>query len=289
MALPLKKYNPTRIHLRQYVSNPYKGSAFLASRAKIKDGLNMTFLKLLQNYRKEFLAVPYIYSDGTVLFHVKVPSETFKINKIAYDVLFLFSNEPSDIGKRHSLRNVTMYSNSPGFLYTYAYVYYHQHLIVDFMADQIPMIALTQAPMVRNPVESLGYEKSTYIAARYIIDGGILNDSYIARFGKKIDYTMEQKLKNMIPSSENLVKIHQYTRRMQAKKPRIPMSAVEKETLIKSRKTQYERHVQYRKDSRVGLIIPRSARSSTSVGKMKKILANPPKKRKISAKRTTRR
>ena len=51
----------------------------------------------------------------------------------------------------------------------------------------MPSEVLTRAPEIRNPIQSLGYEKSTYIAARYLVDGHCLADDYIARFGKKIE------------------------------------------------------------------------------------------------------
>jgi hypothetical protein len=98
-----KRKDPIKISIRQYVDNPYRGSAFLASRKVIKEGLNNTFIRLLQNYRSQFFAVPYRYPNGDVLFHVRVPSEDYKDNKIVYDVLFRIE---FDNTKRYSLRNM---------------------------------------------------------------------------------------------------------------------------------------------------------------------------------------
>ena len=59
--------------LMKYVSNPTrKGSAYVANRSAIKQGLNMTYIKLLRNFRRAFYAVPYIYPNGDILFYVKV-------------------------------------------------------------------------------------------------------------------------------------------------------------------------------------------------------------------------
>ena len=72
-----------KITLRQYIDNPSgKGSAYLAKRATIKQGLNMTFIKLLREYKRAFTATPYIYDTGDILYHVTVPSEFYKTNKI---------------------------------------------------------------------------------------------------------------------------------------------------------------------------------------------------------------
>jgi len=218
MALPNKKKQPIKISMRQYIDNPYRGSAFLASRKAIKAGLQQTFIKLLREHRTKFYAVPYVYPNGDVLFHVRVPSEEYKYNKLHYDVMFKIENDPT---RRFSMRNVKMFSNSPSFVFTYAYVYYHDDLVIDEFANKLPIVALTVAPSVRNPVESLGYEKSTYIAARYLIDGHALTDEYIARYGKKMNRLEEINLSQAIGDPEKIVQIYGLGQQLQAKNSRI--------------------------------------------------------------------
>ena len=77
-----------------------------------------------------------------------------------------------------------LYSNSPSFIYTYCYVYNQKGLLIDKLKSKLPQMALTKFPEVRNPIGSLGYEKSTYIAARYLIDGKCLSDEYVNRYSK---------------------------------------------------------------------------------------------------------
>jgi hypothetical protein len=233
MALPEMKKNRIELTLRQYVDNPYKGSAFLASRKAIKMGLNTTFIKLLQKYRSQFYAIPYVYPDNSLLFHVMVPSEDFNVNRLYYDVLFKFENDPM---QRYSLRKVKMFSNSPSFLYTYAYVYFNSGLIIDEFASKLPQIALTKQPSIRNPLESLGYEKSTYIAARYLIDGFILNDGYIKRFGKKMNALEEKNLFIKLGDPEKIVQIYALGREMMAKERRKVKNAERTEYRQKLRK-----------------------------------------------------
>ena len=56
--------------LMQYISNPTgKGTAYVANRAAIKAGLNMTYIKLLREHRKNFYAVPYMYGNKDILFY----------------------------------------------------------------------------------------------------------------------------------------------------------------------------------------------------------------------------
>ena len=215
MALPFKKNRPVEMSLRRFLDNPAgPGSAFLASRQIIKSGMNMAFIKLLQRYRNQFFAVPYIYPDGSIMFHVRVPSEDFDVNKLYYDVLIQIENNPDF---RYALRRARFFSNSPSFVYTYAYVFYHSDLMIEDLAGKLPGQSLNQAPSIRNPVETLGYEKSIYIAARYLIDGFVLNDAYIQRFGKQINAITQNQLFAQIASAEKIVQIYALGKELQAK------------------------------------------------------------------------
>jgi len=174
--------------LNKYISNPTgKGSAYVAKRSAIKSGLNLIYIKLLREHRKEFYAQPYIYGNGDILYYVKVPSEFYNDNKITYDVLFLIKYDKQLERKN---RQVYFYSNSPSFIFTYCYVYNKHDLLIDKLKNKLPNEALTMPPDIRNPIQSLGFEKSTYVAALYLIQGGCLSDAYINRFGKTMtDFT----------------------------------------------------------------------------------------------------
>ena len=270
MALPAKKKTPIKISLRQYIDNPYRGSAFLASRKAIKSGLNLTFIKLLNTYRTQFFAVPYVYVNGDILFHVRVPSEDFKSNKLYYDVLFKIINDPT---QRYSMRNVRMFSNSPSFIFTYAYVYYHDDLVIDEFASKLPIQALTQPPTVRNPVEALGYEKSTYIAARYLIDGFCLTDNYITKFGKKMNALEERNLLIQIADPDKIVQIYALAKHEKAKNPRV----VDKVRDQKRRdmRREFVKNAKAHKPKSVGTIMGKKApRAKITAKKAKRNLTN---------------
>lgn len=270
MALPEKKKTPIRLSLRQYIDNPYKGSSFLSSRKAIKAGLNYSFVNLLQKYRTKFYAVPYIYPNGELLMHVRVPSEEHRFNRLHYDVLFKFSNDPT---QRYSLRNVKMFSNSPSFLFTYAYTYYHDDLIIDEFAEKLPSIALTTPPAIRNPVESLGFEKSTYIAGRYLIDGFLLSDSYIQRFGKKMNAMEQINLSMQIGDPEQIVQIYALGRELQVKEHKKKVDETRRKTREKYRRDFIEK-AEHSKPKPSGLLIKRAPRAKLTARKAKKRLMN---------------
>lgn len=269
--------NDANMTLMKYFSNPTgKGSAYVANRRAIKDGLNMIYIKLLREHRKEFYATPYIYENGDILYYVKVPSEDYKNNKIAYDVLFLLTYQ-KDV--RRVNREIHMYSNSPSFIFTYCYVYNKHGLLIDKLKNKLPNEALTMPPEVRNPIESLGYEKSTYIACRYLIDGGCLSDEYVNRFGKVMTKTLEATTFNKIADPELLIAIYQHAKYNERKQHRKELSANEKAARDK-RQAQYAK-AEKENRPREGFIISKAPRSKITAKKAQKIiLAKKPKEKK---------
>lgn len=256
-----------KITLRQYIDNPSgKGSAYLANRGAIKQGLNLTFIKLLRESRKAFSATPYIYDNGDLLYHVKVPSEFYKTNGITYDVLFLLEHSSA----RRAQRNITLFSNCPSFVYTYCYVYNKKGLLIDDFKEKLPDIALNTAPVVRNPIESMGYEKSTYIAARYLVDGFCLNDTYVNRYAKRMTSANETKLEKAIADPETLVAIYQHAAYQQRKTHRKPLDVNTKA----KRDEMVQKHRAKSRREATGKIFARPSRSKITARKAKKSLLN---------------
>ena len=256
-----------QITLRQYIDNPSgKGTAYLANRGAIKQALNLTFIKLLRESRKAFSATPYIYDNGDLLYHVKVPSEFYKTIGITYDVLFLLEHSSA----RRALRNITIFSNCPSFVYTYCYVYNKKGLLIDDFKDKLPDIALNTAPVIRNPIESMGYEKSTYIAARYLMDGFCLNDTYVNRYAKRMTDANQSKLEKLIADPETLVAIYQHAAYQQRKTHRKPLDTNTKA----ARDAMVQKHRAKSKKEANGRIFARPARSKITARKAKKSLLN---------------
>ena len=205
--MPLVPPNVTKISLRQYMENPTgKGTAFVAKRALIRQGMTQTFIYLLRNYRKAFYAIPYILDNGNLLYHVKVPSEEYKDNHISYDVFFEL--EKNDL-RRRAQQDIKMFSNCPSFIFSYCYVYNTKGLIIDRLKSHLPSEALTQPPKVRNPEMQMGFEKSTWIAACYLIQGGCLTDLYISKFGQKLHAAEEARVFSGIADFNTIMAVYQ--------------------------------------------------------------------------------
>lgn len=263
--------------IASYIANPTgKGSAYVANRSVIKQGLNMAFIKLLQNFRRQFYAVPYIYPNGDLLYLVKVPSEDYKNNKISYDVVFYLKY---DKNLRRQNRDIEVYSNCPSFVFTYAYVYNQKGLFFSKLKDKMPKEALNNPPEIRNPIQSLGFEKSTYIAARYLVDGHCLSDDYVAKFKKMMTPQEEADLFNKIADPNLIVSIYQHAKYNAAKTHRKELSTNEKNARDKRNK-EYAKEQKKNRPNAGGFIFHRSPQSKITARKAKRALLNTNKKGK---------
>lgn len=206
------------ISVRTMVDNPSgSGSSFLASRRSIKKALDQGYSDTIHKSGRYFIAIPFMDINGVLLYRVKVPSEDYRHNKIVYDVFIQIEAERPDAKIKPSLREIRVYSNCPSFIFTYAYVFNKLDRIIPTFKDKIPQKALTDAPKIRNPVETLGFEKSIYYACRYLLDNQCLSNGYIRRFARRLDVRVEEELKRSIVDPEKIVSLCQYSRSLQIK------------------------------------------------------------------------
>lgn len=154
----------TMTRLLQNPTGPY--SAYFARRDLTIRNLNERFSKIMQEV-KEFKYEIFRDKDD-FYFYFKVPSETYE--KLFYDVVLQFSPVGAQSVSDLSLNNysVKLFSNAPNFLFTYAYVYNQDGILIDFLKKKISEKALTEPPNIKNPIQSYGFEKSVYFALLYI-------------------------------------------------------------------------------------------------------------------------
>jgi hypothetical protein len=161
--------------LNQFLINPSgRHTAFLSSRESIIRDLQTRFFNLMKKTKN--LVFKVYKNKDDYIFHFKIPSEKF-INELFYDVVLLFTppDEQTKVDRNITRYEMKFFSNSPAFIFTYAYVLNSNDLLVDILKDKINKKALTEEPSQRNPVETLGFEKSCYFAGLYIKENNLLN------------------------------------------------------------------------------------------------------------------
>lgn len=173
--------NLKEMTIQDLLRNPTgKGSAQMAARKFIIQDLDARYYKLLMEHNKK-LQVRCYKSKDDYLIHVLVPAEKYK--GLYYDVLIQFTphcenkNDSDAIKTDRTLNRyrLKLFSNSPNFMFTYTYVLSKNNMIIEIIKHKCSPLALTEAPTVRNPVESYGFEKSCYFACKYLSDMGYLN------------------------------------------------------------------------------------------------------------------
>ena len=159
--------------IRQFLSNPMgKGSAAGYSRKNAITDLKRRYADLMKKARRHWKLSVFTEKDS-YYFVFKVPSETYYEQGLEYDVVIQFV--PIGNSKNNQTLNnyaIKLFSNAPNFMFTYAYLYNQDDIIIDCLKSKLSERSLTEKPDVRNPNLSYGFEKSVYFALTYIIEHG---------------------------------------------------------------------------------------------------------------------
>lgn len=165
------------VTINQFLRNPAgKGSAAGARRDLIIADLNKRFDTLMKEAKKDF-KMEVFQENNNYFFVFKIPSEHFTNSKLIKDkLLYDVVIQLLPIGDAHNDLTLNRYavkvfSNAPNFTFTYAYVYNKDGIIIDFLKNKLPNLALTKPPEIRNPHQEYGFEKSVYFALLYITTG----------------------------------------------------------------------------------------------------------------------
>ena len=150
---------------------------FSVQKGAVKISTGETIKKYHDRYellcsRAEFKHQIYTVPPGRHIVHVKVPSET--VDNFYYDVCLEFSGEDPSTDLMNC--DVKVFSNSPSFVYSYAYVFAHwvpegrpatgrDSMMIDRLRGKMPV--------VRNPLGIPLFDKSIYFAVFYLLDKDI--------------------------------------------------------------------------------------------------------------------
>ena len=265
------QHNIEHISIAKMLQNPTgKNSAFFASRARIKAQLDSIFINNLRRYRKEFYAVPYVdQQTKNIYYYVSVPSETFMINKVRWDCVIEIDYD-SSLSLEN--RNAKFYTNSPSFIFTYAYVFNQQGLLPAFIKSKMPIQCLTQPPTIKNPVESRGFDKILYEALKYLVVGGCLTDGYIDKYKQRWNAITQSQLIARCADTDTLISVYQNAKRLDAlkhNKNKKTISASQKKSMEDNAKS-YESFKKANTPSYVGSILRRAPRSKITARKASK-------------------
>lgn len=198
--------------------------------------------------------------DGSWYVHMKLPSESNE--KVSYDVVFRFFLLNHDTGKDGSVsgHKVQFFSNSPSFIYNYAWLYKSRGYLIEAMYNKMEKKYLDTRPKKENLV--ISYDKSIYFCILFLTENQcrrlrlsnlrrykVQEDKFIRSIDdveyKNIERELtkdEAKLKQSKPSLFNKFKkdykkvtvTHKKTSKSNVVKPKPKVSANRKKTASKT-------------------------------------------------------
>lgn len=148
--------------VNQYLSNPYgKGSA-ISSVGLQRDELNSQYEKFVDKITCKI----YLYRN-IAYFHVVIPSR--RNDQQSYDVVVEIPfQEKTELDIDLSNRDFKVFSNCPSFIFTYAHVFRGKKMICEWLVDKYDEAVRKKAPGNSNPFGIIGFERSVYLALRYL-------------------------------------------------------------------------------------------------------------------------
>lgn len=110
--------------------------------------------------------------EDSYYFHVKIPSESNKDQKVYYDVIIRFFTNDDRIKKSSSLNEyyIQFFSNSPGFIYNYAVLYKQNGFLIEQLYTKMDPQYFNKLPVKTNKKLDLSYDKSIYFACRFLVE-----------------------------------------------------------------------------------------------------------------------
>ena len=106
--------------------------------------------------------------EGAWYYHILIPSESQEGTN--YDVVIRFFTDKLHVKAEAHLRNyyIQFFSNSPSFIYQYAYVYNQEGYLIKDLYEKLDADYVNTPPDKTNSTLELTYDKSIYFACRYL-------------------------------------------------------------------------------------------------------------------------
>lgn len=108
--------------------------------------------------------------EDSYYLHIKVPSESQKNGNYEYDVVIRFFTDDPETLKQPHLRGyyIQFFSNSPSFMYQYAYLYNKEGFLIEALYDKLDAEYIDTPPEKTNSQMKTSYDKSIYFACRFL-------------------------------------------------------------------------------------------------------------------------
>jgi len=188
------------MNMSKYLTNPMGKGASVLSFAPIRNELDKQY-----NILQHAITVAWYSMGDFLVAHVKVPSHS--IENLFYDVLIEIDTEsiPDNITVINNA-NVRVFSNCPSFVFTFANIFQKNGDFIDWAGGKYPKEIMKKDPETRNPAGIVSYERSLYLAFKYILSNG---RNYKNRVKLNLVSAKAKQILKDVKSSEEILKEYQ--------------------------------------------------------------------------------
>lgn len=215
------------MNIVQYMQNPMgKGASALMLGAMRKE-LDQQYSELHSKIELTWYAIDKKF----LIAHVRVPSHS--VDNLSYDVLVELDIEtiPPNISVINPAK-VRVFSNCPSFAFTYAKVFYDNGDLIPWAKDKYNKEILSEDPNKRNPIKLINYERSLYLAFRFITSNGRNYKDKVTRNTEKAKST--KKVLENVKTLEEVLQEYNTKKKKDKDKKETEQSSVVKKKEVKS-------------------------------------------------------
>ena len=210
--------NLERITFDEWIKNPSGGRSKLVGERDIAQAVyNDKYNKMLLLCGGHINYLLFRSGHDRFVIYIQMPSE--KSKHLFYDVVIEFTTK-DDVSKKLGKLTpykVRFFSNDPNFIYTFAYVYNKNNLIIPELVSKIGEKALKEKPKETNPNKMVGYVKSFYFAYIFMQSRGLFTKLLWAN-AAPISEMLKFFKNTIVHSDRKLEYVNQYHRIESARK-----------------------------------------------------------------------
>lgn len=147
--------------LKEYLNNPDGKGIGLQN-------IKNQYITELKTLEKDMSISWYTTSKKDVLCaHIILPSQSNET--VRYDIVFEFQlGDKHDHGEYLLNYPVRVFTNSPSFVYKYAYMYNKEGRLIPWLKQKYDIATFQKEPSSKNPNKEMRFERSLYLSALYI-------------------------------------------------------------------------------------------------------------------------
>lgn len=192
------------MNIREFMNNPSGKGAVIPGKAVLLMDLDKRYNELTKN---DGISEKIYNHKDIYYFHIITKTESEERDN-TYDVVLKFEPVDKNMLKDGSLKNYIMkvFSNSPSFTFTYAYVAGLNGILIEELMDKFDVNILGQPPISRNPSLLFSYEKTIYFACKYLLEHNKLNKSYLKGNSKPLKKEFFKNIRNYKQIEEEITR-----------------------------------------------------------------------------------